>query len=363
MARKSVPDPAAFRGQGGAAGELGQYGGEAAADRACGSALRPQQRQAVREFGGERLGRVAVRGDGRAAAFRGAVQAVGHLLQLLGGRRHQAHPVEQRQQRGEQGPQGAGAGGGGLRVVLAVRGGRHRDDQAVHPVDRLAQRGAGGGDGDHGAAAAVRLLGEEGQAGLRAVGGHDEEEVHGAGPAGQRPAQGARGGGDARGVDPGHGGCRARQRADQVGDAGCGGAGAGDEDGAGAALRVQAADAGLGGVPGGGTDPGTCLGGAAEQVAAVGPGQGFRGVEQGLVEHGGGPPITGRGCGVRVRGSVAGVPGRVRGWGAGALCRGAPCPVRSGGAARGRARTRFARGQAGRRASSTSRTGMPSRTG
>lgn len=90
--------------------------------------------------------------------------------------------------------------------------------------------------------------------------------------------------GDRRG-----GACQGR---DQVGDAGRGGSGARDEYGAGTALRVQCGDPGLRRVPGGGTDPGPGLGGAAEQAAAVGSGQGFRGVEQRLVEHGDGPPIT-----------------------------------------------------------------------
>lgn len=65
-----------------------------------------------------------------------------------------------------------------------------------------------------------------------------------------------------------------------------------DQDGPWAALRGQLGDPGLRRVPGGGTDARPGLGGAAEQTAAVGSGQGFRGVEQRLVEHGDGPPIT-----------------------------------------------------------------------
>lgn len=150
----------------------------------------------------------------------------------------------------------------------------------------------GGGDGDDAAAPAVRLFGEEREARLGAVRRDDQQQVHGAGPAGQRPAHGARRGGDPGGVDAGDGRGGACQCRDQVGDAGRGGAGARDQYGAGAALGVQCGDPRLGGVPGGGTDPGPGLGGTAEQAAAVCSGQGFRGVEQRLVEHGSGPPIT-----------------------------------------------------------------------
>lgn len=129
-----------FGGEGRAAGKLGQDGGESAADRGRGFALRPDEGQAVGELGSKGLGRVAVRGDGRTAAFRGAVEAVGDALQRLGGRGDQADPVEQREQRGEQGPERAGARGRRLDVVLAVRGGGHRYDESVRPVDRLAQR-------------------------------------------------------------------------------------------------------------------------------------------------------------------------------------------------------------------------------
>ena len=206
--------------------------------------------------------------------------------------RDQADPVEQCEERREQGPERAGSGGRRLGVVLAVRGGRHRYDEAVRPVDRFAQRGLPGGDGDDRAAAPVGLFGEQGEARFGAVCRDDQQQVDGAGPAGERPAQGARGRCDARGVDTGDGCGGSRERADQIGDAGCGGAGARDQDGPWAALRGQLGDPGLRRVPGGGTDARPGLGGAAEQTAAVGSGQGFRGVEQRLVEHGDGPPIT-----------------------------------------------------------------------
>ena len=72
-----------FGGEGRAAGEFGEDGGEAAARGARGGALGPDQRERVGELGGEGLGRVAVRGDGRAAALGGAVEPVGDLLQGL----------------------------------------------------------------------------------------------------------------------------------------------------------------------------------------------------------------------------------------------------------------------------------------
>ncbi len=288
-----------FGREGRAAGEFGQDRGEPAPDRARGVALRPDEGQGVREFGGEGLGRVAVRGDGRPAALRRTVQAVGDALQCLRGRGDQADAVEEREQRGDQGPEGAGAGCRGLGVVLAVRGGGHRDDEAVHPVDRFAQRRLPGRHGHDRATAAVRLLGEEGETRFGPVRRGDEEQVDGAGPAGQRPAHRARGGGDAGRVDARDRGEGSGQSRDQVGDAGRGGTGACDEDAARAALRVQLADPGLHRLACGGTDPGPGLGGAAEQAAAVGSGQGLRGVEQRLVEHGDGPPITCRSpCGV-----------------------------------------------------------------
>ncbi len=120
---------------------------------------------------------------------------------------------------------------------------------------------------------------------------------------------------------------------------GRGGAGAGDEDGAGAAVGLEVVDAGLGGVPGGGADAGAGFGGAAQQSAVVGLGEALRGVEQRFVEHGRQPPIAG----VRY---VSVCVGARR---AGAMCAGVAGCV--------------AVGHAGRRASSTRRTGMPSRTG
>ncbi|CAM5449623.1 hypothetical protein STENM223S_08802 [Streptomyces tendae] len=86
-------------------------------------------------------------------------------------------------------------------------------------------------------------------------------------------------------------------------------------------------------MPGGGAYTGTGLGGAAEQAAAVGLGEALRGVEERFVEHGGRSPIAG--AFVRLRGVVV-----------------AGLPV-------ARAAGRYP----GRRASSTRRTGMPSRTG
>lgn len=108
---------------------------------------------------------------------------------------------------------------------------------------------------------------------------------------------------------------------------GGGGAGARDQYGAGAAVGLERADSGLGGVPGRGTDPRTRLGRTAQQPSAVGLGEALRGVEERFVEHVRGPPI------------------------AGVLLRGA------------RDVCRRAVPYAGRRASSTRRTGMPSRTG
>ena len=147
-AREVAEEEAAVRGErlgqvggeGRAAGEFGERGGEAAACRARGVPFGPDQGQGVGELGGEGLGGVAVGRDGRAAAFGGLVEAVGDLLQGLGRRGEQAGAVQEGEQRGEQGPQGAGRGGRGGFVVL-VRGGRHRYEEAVCPGDGFAQRG------------------------------------------------------------------------------------------------------------------------------------------------------------------------------------------------------------------------------
>ena len=332
-----------FGGERGAAGELGERGGEAAARGAGRRCPRVQisgsesASSAARVLAG--LLYVAMAGPQRSAMWsrRSAT--------LLEGRRRggeQADAVEEREQRGEQRPQAPGADAGVRSSSCLVRGGGHRYDEAVRAVDRLGERGAGGGDGDDGAAAAVGLLGEEGEAGFGAVGGGDQEQVHGARPAGQCPAQGARGGGDAGGGEAGDGAAGAGERAEEVGDAGGGGAGARDEDGAGAAVGLEVGDAGLGGVPGGGADAGAGLGGAAEQAAAVGLARGPRGCRAAIRRAWWRqPPIAG----------APGVAERVR--------RGR-APVALVGRGGGRAEWLA---HAGRRASSTRRTGMPSRTG
>lgn len=157
----------------------------------------------------------------------------------------------------------------------------------MRAVHRLAQRRALGGDGDDGGAAPVGLLGEDGEAGLGSVGGGDEQQVDGSGPAGQGPAQRPGGVRDAGRVqaDDGRGG--PGERSEQVRDPGGGGAGPGDEDGAGAAVGAQVSETGLGGVPGRGAHPCSGVRGAAEEAAAVGARKIVRCVEERLVEHGG----------------------------------------------------------------------------
>ncbi|CAM5684950.1 hypothetical protein SVIOM342S_00880 [Streptomyces violaceorubidus] len=330
----------------GGAGQFGEGGGETAAGGPGGGALGPDDGEGFGQFGRQGLGGVAVGHDGGSAAFGDGVEAVGDLLHDLGRRLEHAGAVQQREKRGEQRPQDAG-GGTGEGLVVVVEGGRHRDEQAARGAHRIAERGAGGGDGHDRAAPAVCLFGEQGETRLGAVGGGDQQEVHGTGPAGQLPAQGARGGGNAGGGETGDGAARAGEGAEEVGGVGGGGAGARDQYGTRAAVRLEVADAGIGGVPGGGADAGTGLGGAAEQTAAVGLGQALRGVEERFVEHGGRSPIAGgvrsiargrrrvagawpavtRGGGPRRRGGrgcrrAPGTPGRSPG-----RCRSAPCPA------------------------------------
>src|SRR5690606_32781066 len=132
----------------------------------------------------------------------------------------------------------------------------HRDEQAADGPDGIGERGAGRGHGDDRTAAPVGLLREHGQAGLGAVRGGDQQQVDGAGPAGQLPAQGTGGRGHTGGGQPGDGAAGAGERADQVGGMGGGGTRSGDQDGTRAAVGPEVAHAGLGGVPDGGADPG-----------------------------------------------------------------------------------------------------------
>lgn len=269
-------------GERGAARETGQHGREVPADGSGDGAFGPDQRQRVGELGGQRLGGVAVRGDGRAAAFGELVEAVGEAGQCLGRRVEQADPVGEREQRDEQRPEGAGGGRGRpLDVELGVvRGGGQGDGEAAGLDDGVREGAAGGGDGDDGAAAAVRLFDELGQARVGGVWPGEQQQVQRAGPAGQGPAQCAGQRGDAGGREEGGRAAAAAECGDEVGDAGGGRAGAGDEDGTRPSVGGQVGDAGLGGAAGGGADPGAGFGDTAQQPEAVGARQRLGGVEE-----------------------------------------------------------------------------------